>query len=148
MSISTNRMNQRGELGSLIGGNPSHRILVADDDPVIIRLLTSVANREGYKAVVAEDGREAYRILKTDANFSGAIFDMMMPNLDGLEVIRYMRTEKRLMRIPVMMISSEQDLRFTASFAAGAKLFLPKPFTAAEFQATFKILVGERRVAA
>jgi CheY-like chemotaxis protein len=127
----------------------SRRILVADDDPVIRRLLTSIVQKEGYTAVTAGDGREAYRILQSDADFSGAIFDMMMPNLDGLDVIRYMRTEKRLMRIPVLMISSEQDLRFTAaSFAAGATVFLPKPFTPAQFQTTFKILVNDRSVAA
>jgi CheY-like chemotaxis protein len=127
----------------------SNRVLVADDDPVIRRLLTGIIEREGYTAVTAEDGRAAYRILQSDADFCGAIFDMMMPNLNGLDVIRYMRTEKRLMRIPVMMVTSEQDLRFTAaSFAAGATVFLPKPFTAAQFQITFKILVAERRVAA
>lgn len=129
--------------------NTSRRILVADDDPVIRRLLTSIVEKEGYPAVAVEDGREAYRILQSDADFSGAIFDMMMPNLDGLEVIRYMRTEKRLMRIPVLMITSDRDLKFTAaSFAAGATLFLLKPFTPAQFQTTFKILVNDRSVAA
>ena len=129
--------------------NTSRRILVADDDPVIRRLLTSIVGKEGYIPVGVEDGREAYRILQSDADFSGAIFDMMMPNLDGLEVIRYMRTEKRLMRIPVLLITSEQDLKFTAaSFAAGATLFLPKPFTAAQFLTTLKILVGYQKVAA
>ena len=130
-------------------GDASNRVLVADDDPVMRRLLTGIIEREGYTAVTAEDGRAAYRILQCDADFCGAIFDMMMPNLNGLEVIRYMRTEKRLMRIPVMMVTSEQDLKFTAaSFAAGATVFLPKPFTAAQFQITFKILVAEHRVAA
>ena len=130
-------------------GDISHRVLVADDDPVMRRLLTGIIEREGYTTVTAGDGREAYRILQNDADFCGAIFDMMMPNLNGLEVIRYMRTEKRLMRIPVMMVTSEQDLKFTAaSFAAGATVFLAKPFTAAQFQVTFKLLVAERRVAA
>jgi len=130
-------------------GDSSLRVLVADDDPVIRRLITGIVEREGYTAVIAEDGRVAYRILQTDSDFCGAIFDMMMPNLNGLDVIRYMRTEKRLMRIPVMMVTSEQDLKFTAaSFAAGATVFLPKPFTAAQFQLTFRMLVAERRVAA
>ena len=130
-------------------GDTSRRILIADDDAVIRRLLSSIVSQEGYAAVVVDDGREACRVLQSDADFSGAIFDMMMPNLDGLEVLRYMRTEKRLMRIPVMMITSEQDLKFNAtSFAAGATLFLSKPFTAAQFQTTFKILVAERREAA
>lgn len=131
------------------GGNTSHRVLVADDDPVIRRLLAGIIESEGYTAVTAGDGREAYRILQSDSDFCGAIFDMMMPNINGLEVIRYMRTEKRLMRIPIMMVTSEQDLKFNAaSFAAGARVFLPKPFTAAQFQMTFKILVAERHVAA
>ena len=134
---------------SLKVGNPSRRILLADDDSVVRRLLTSIVQKEGYTVVAVEDGRAAYRILQVDADFSGAIFDMLMPNLDGLEVIRYMRTERRLMRIPVLMITSELDLKFTAaSFAAGATVFLPKPFTPAQFQTTFKILVNERKAAA
>ena len=129
--------------------NTSRRILMADDDQVVRRLLTSMVEREGYTVIAAEDGREAYRILQSDADFSAAIFDMMMPNLDGLEVIRYMRTEKRLMRIPVLMITSARDLKYTAAcLSAGATVFLPKPFTPAQFQITFKILVNERRAAA
>lgn len=130
-------------------GNTSRRILVADDDPVIRQLLVNIVEREGYKAVAVSDGREAYRILQADADFCGAIFDMMMPNIDGLEIMGYMQTEKRLRRIPVLMITSERDLKFSAaSFAAGATLFLSKPFTAPQFQSTFKILVRERSVAA
>jgi CheY-like chemotaxis protein len=130
-------------------GSKSRRILVADDDPVIRHLLSSIVEREGYSAVAVSDGREAYRILHSDADFCGAIFDMQMPNIDGLEIIRYMQTEKRLRRIPVLMITSERDLKYTAaSFAAGATLFLPKPFTAPQFQSTFRILVREQSVAA
>ena len=129
----------------LKGSQTSRRILVADDDPVTRSLLSDVVQQEGYDAIAARDGREAYRILQADADFSGAIFDMMMPNLDGLEVIRYMRTERRLMRIPVMLMTSKQDLRFTAAaFAAGATLFLPKPFTTVQFERTLRILINNR----
>jgi CheY-like chemotaxis protein len=127
----------------------SRRILVADDDPVTRSLLSDLVEQEGYEAIAARDGREAYRILQTDADFSGAIFDMMMPHLDSLEVIRYMRTERRLMRIPVMVMTPKHDLKFTAAtFAAGASLFLPKPFTAIQFERTLRILVNNRSVAA
>jgi CheY-like chemotaxis protein len=81
------------------------RILIADDDVVIRHLVTTIIRKEGYEAVAVDDGREAYRMLQSDANFGAAIFDMMMPHLEGLDIIRYMKTEKRLMRIPVMMIS-------------------------------------------
>jgi CheY-like chemotaxis protein len=92
----------------------SKRVLVADDDPIIRRLITAAVQREGFETVVANDGREAYRILQSDANFRAAIFDMMMPHLQGLDVIRFMRTEKRLMRIPVMMMTSEKNLKLMA----------------------------------
>lgn len=123
----------------------TQRILIADDDPIIRRVVTRLTESEGFQPVVVNDGGAAYRLLQTDANFCGAIFDMMMPQLAGLDVIRFMSTEKRLLRIPVMMITSEQDLRLMAnSFAAGVTLFLPKPFTPEQFQTTLRLLVKGR----
>jgi CheY-like chemotaxis protein len=124
-------------------GEASERILVADDDPVIRHLVASILKKDGYTVVAANDGREAYRILQSDAGFSAAIFDMMMPHLGGLEIIRHMRTEKRLMRIPVLMITSEKDLRLISqSFAAGATVFLAKPFTTTQFQTMLGLLLS------
>lgn len=123
---------------------PSRRILVADDDPVIRHLLTSIVKKEGYVPVPVNDGREAYRLLQTDADFRAAIFDMMMPHLGGMDVIRHMRTEKRLMRIPVVMITAEQDLKtMQDSFAAGATVFLSKPFTPEQLQFTLRMLPAQ-----
>ena len=120
----------------------SPRILVADDDPVIRYLVTAVLKKQQCTVIVASDGREALRILQNDASFSAAIFDMMMPHIEGIEIIRYMRTEKRLMRIPVMLITSEQDFSLMKnSFAAGATVFLPKPFTTAQLQTMLRMLV-------
>jgi CheY-like chemotaxis protein len=120
------------------------RVLVADDDPVIRRLITAAVEREGFEVVTASDGREAYRILQTDCDFKGAIFDMMMPHLAGLDIIRFMRTEKRLMRIPTMMITSECDLKLMAqTLSAGAVLFLRKPFTAAQLQILLGMLLHQ-----
>src|SRR6266436_3860230 len=105
----------------------SRRILVADDDPVMRRVVQRILTDQGYAVVVANDGREAYRMLQFDADFRAAIFDLKMPHLEGMDIIRYMRTEKRLMRIPVMMISAERDLQLMAkSFVAGATVFLTK----------------------
>lgn len=120
------------------------RILVADDDPVIRHLVCSIVKSEGFEVVVAEDGREALKILQTDTDFRGAIFDMMMPHIEGIDVIRFMRTEKRFMRIPVMMITSEQDFRLVdKTFAAGATLFLQKPFTHAQLKSMLHMLVSQ-----
>lgn len=53
--------------------------------------------------IVANDCREVYRLVRGDADFDAAIFDMMMPHLEGIDLIRHMN-RKRLSRIPVMMI--------------------------------------------
>lgn len=125
--------------------NCTKRILIADDDPIIRSLLTSIVRKEGYEAVVVDDGREAYRILQSDADFCAGIFDMMMPRLEGLDVIGYMRTEKRLQRIPVMMISAERDWQLMAkSFEAGATVFLTKPFNVHQLQSTLRILLANK----
>src|SRR5205085_12217066 len=127
----------------------SQRILVADDDPVARLLLTSVLKKEGYTPVAVEDGREAYRVLRSDADFRAAIFDMMMPHLGGVEIVRHMRTERRLLRIPVLVTTAGRDLRLMAeSFAAGATVFLPKPFTTARLQLMLRMLLEKSEGAA
>lgn len=125
---------------------PSKRILVADDDPVIRHLVTTVVARDGYTVVAASDGDEAYRLLQRDADFGAAVFDMMMPGLKGLELLRFMRTENRLLRIPVIMITSEKDLTLmTDLFAAGASAILPKPFSTVQIQTMLHMLIGQQQ---
>jgi two-component system response regulator MtrA len=107
------------------------KVLVADDDPAILRLVKVIIEKGGYTVVLARDGKETYKFLQTGESFAAAIFDVVMPYIQGTELVRYMQSEKRLMRIPVlMMMTAEQNLRLsTDSFSAGAVTFLPKPFT-------------------
>jgi CheY-like chemotaxis protein len=122
----------------------ARRVIVADDDPAILRLVTTILEKEGYTVVTARDGREAYKILQSDPNFTAAVFDVVMPHISGPELVRYMKTEKRLMRIPVMMMTAEQDPKLSSdSFAAGAVVFLPKPFTTAQLQIMLRMLIGK-----
>ena len=122
----------------------SGRILVADDDPAILRLVTAIVEKEGYRVVPARDGREAYKILQSDSDFVAGIFDVVMPNIQGPELVRYMKTEKRLMKIPVMMMTAEQNPKLSSdSFSAGAVVFLPKPFTTAQLQIMLRMLIAK-----
>ena len=74
-----------------------------------------------------------------------AILDVVMPHISGPELVRQMKTEKPLMSIPVMMMTAEQDPKLSQdSFAAGAVVFLPKPFTTAQFQIMLQMLLGKR----
>lgn len=119
------------------------RILVADDDPAILRLVSTILEKESFKVVTARDGREAYKILQSDPDFTAAIFDVVMPHISGQELVRYMKTEKRLRNIPVMMMTAEQDPKLSSdSFSAGAVVFLPKPFTTAQLHTMLQMLVG------
>jgi two-component system sensor histidine kinase ChiS len=119
------------------------RILVADDDPAILRLVTTILEKT-YTVVSARDGREAYKILQRDPEFIAAILDVVMPHITGPELARFMKTEKRLMHIPVMMMTAEQDPKLSSdSFAAGAVVFLPKPFTTAQLQIMLQMLIGK-----
>ena len=123
---------------------PSHRILVADDDPVILGLVAEIVEEEGYSALLTEDGRAAYRLLLSDSDFAAVVLDMTLPDLLGLDIMRYMRTEKRLMRIPVVMISGGDELRLMAeSFAAGASAFLRKPFTPEQLKTTLRMFTSQ-----
>ncbi len=130
---------------SLSGVIGPPRVLVADDDPLTSQMLTTIAEKEGYQVVSVSDGGEAYRTLKSDAHFKAAIFNMAMPNLKGLDIIRYMKTEKRLMRIPVVVVSGEQGLKLISdSFAAGATMFLSKPFTSDQLQRSLRVALSSR----
>ena len=123
----------------------SSRILIADDDPVIRQQLASILRQEGHSVITASDGREAIRILQGDADFKAAIFAVMMPHLEGTEIIRHMRTEKRLMRIPVILITSDRSLTLMKDgFAAGATAFLSKPFQPQQMQAVVRMLLSRR----
>ena len=124
----------------------TRRILVADDNPVLLHLVTGILEREGYSVVVAHDGREAFRILRTDCDFLAAIFDAEMPHLLGADLVKFMRTEKRLMRIPVMIMSAGQGgLLKSREMSEGASIFLPKPFTSEQLRLMLKALESNRR---
>jgi len=124
--------------------SPSRRILVADDDPAILRLVTAIVEKEGYEVVPARDGREAYKHLQSGSDFVACVFDVMMPHIQGPELVRYMKTERRLMKIPVMMMTAEQNPKLSSdSFAAGAVVFLPKPFTTSQLQIMLRMLISK-----
>ena len=124
--------------------NVDRRVLVADDDPAILKLVATILEKEDYTVTAVRDGREAYKILQAEEDFTAAIFDVVMPHISGPELVRYMKTEKRLMNIPVMMMTAEQDPKLSSdSFAAGAVVFLPKPFTTAQLHIMMQMLVGK-----
>jgi CheY-like chemotaxis protein len=124
--------------------NGQPKVLVADDDPAILRLVKAIVEKEGYTVITARDGKEAYKVLQSGESFIAAIFDVVMPYIQGTELVRYMQSEKRLMKIPVIMMTAEQNSRLSSdSFAAGAVAFLPKPFTNAQLQTMLRMFIRQ-----
>lgn len=120
------------------------RVLIADDDPAIRLLVTTVIQKEGYAVAAARDGGETYELLQAGEDYVAAIFDMVMPHVHGLELVRYMRSQKRLQHIPVGIMTAEQDPKlWQDSLAAGAGIFLPKPFTPAQIRYMLNVLVSQ-----
>jgi CheY-like chemotaxis protein len=107
-------------------------ILVADDDPVSVRILTHVIARMGHVVVTASNGREALdRISERPPDL--LILDLAMPQMDGLETLRELRRDPRYDALPIIMLTAsglDRDAR--AARAEGANEFLTKPFRTKE----------------
>jgi CheY-like chemotaxis protein len=130
---------------SEVQGDDIPQILVADDDPAILRLVKAIVEKEGYAVISARDGKEAYKILQSGEPFVAAIFDVVMPYIQGTELARHMQSERRLMKIPVIIMTAEQNPRLSSdSFSSGAVAFLPKPFTTSQLQTMLRMFVQSK----
>jgi CheY-like chemotaxis protein len=140
----TTRSKARGAVeASLVA---STRVLVADEDSELLRRLTEAIDINGFKAVAACGGREALNILQRDSDFVAAVFAVAMSDIPGPELVRYMKTEKRLMHIPIVMMTSQRNPTLSAdAFSAGAQVFLPKPFIPSQLLAMLHMLSGDRK---
>ena len=104
----------------------------------------SPAARLDDAPITARDGKEAYKLLQSDEPFVAAVFDVVMPHIEGTELVKYMQSERRLMKIPVIMMTAEQNPRLSSdSFSAGAVAFLPKPFTNAQLKTMVRMFIAQ-----
>lgn len=116
-------------------------VLVADCDPVNLRRVTRIVEKQGFEALPASDGRETLRILRTSANFVAGIFEVVMPHVSGPDLVRHMKRDDRLIRIPVIMMTrSKNPMAGAESFAAGAVVLLQEPFTTVQLQAMLRMV--------
>lgn len=89
----------------------SSRVLIADDDRDARVLWSAVAEAENLTVVEAEDGREAIRALEENPDFALVITDVMMPLVDGYEVLKFIREDERLKHLPVIVSTSDRTTR-------------------------------------
>jgi adenylate cyclase len=103
-------------------------VLVVDDDPVNRLLLARSLEHEGHRPSTAEDGNSALELLRADS-FDVVLLDVLMPGIDGFEVLAQMQADNELRHIPVIMISALEDIESVVrGIELGAEDYLPKPF--------------------
>ena len=113
------------------------RILIADDDPQILRALRITLAARGYEVVTASDGREALR-LAADAHPDIIVLDLGMPGLTGIQVIEGVRGWST---VPILVVSGRSDsLDKVDALDAGADDYVTKPFAADELLARIRAL--------
>jgi two-component system, chemotaxis family, chemotaxis protein CheY len=113
------------------------RILVVEDSPMMRRLYRMVL--EGYDVRIASDGAEALDLAALEPDVDLFIVDINMPRMDGLELIRRLRNELGMARVPVLVSSTEsadEDRRL--AHEAGATGFLPKPWAPEDLTAAVR----------
>jgi DNA-binding response OmpR family regulator len=117
--------------------NPAdqYTILVADDDPDITDLITSVLSEDNHNVVVAYDGVSAIETARRERP-DLVILDVNMPKSDGYEVIRKLRADVNTRDTPIILLTANRDEHSaTKGFARGADDFLVKPFTPSNLRA-------------
>lgn len=115
------------------------RILIADDEAVSRLLLESTLNEAGYNVITTSSGNEALHALNTDDPPPIAIIDWLMPDLDGIELIRQMRqTESGRSIYTILLTGKTLKEGLVNAFDAGADDYLLKPFDPDELHARLK----------
>jgi PAS domain S-box-containing protein len=116
------------------------RVLVAEDDPVSRHLLQRYLERWGCHVLLAANGREALEILRIDDSIAFLVTDWMMPEMDGLELVRRARSLARRDYLFTIMLTARADRSdFLEGMKAGADSFLAKPFDASELLAHLNV---------
>src|SRR2546428_131791 len=124
-----------------------YALLVVDDNDDNRYTLTQRRKRQGYANVAtARDGREALDVLRTRP-FDLVLLDIMMPNVNGYQVLAEMKADERLRHIPVIMISAVDELdSVIRCIELGAEDYLPKPFNPTLLRARVRACLERKRL--
>ncbi|MCX7566487.1 response regulator [Sulfitobacter sp. F26169L] len=129
------------------------KILAVDDDPIILELLSQFVDVVGgHQLVTAPSGNHALDLVyaQEGAAFDCFLFDIQMPEMDGIELTQKIRSMKNFVDTPILMLTAMSDKRYIdAAFSAGATDYVTKPFEVAELKARLQLvndLVTTRRI--
>jgi len=108
------------------------KVLVCDDERHIVRLIQVNLERQGYIVVTAFDGKEGLEKIRSEKP-NLVVLDVMMPYMDGFEVLKTIRREPDTENLPVIMLTAKaQDKDVFEGYHYGADMYLTKPFNPME----------------
>lgn len=117
-------------------------ILVADDDPLLCKLLIHKLERAGYTVSCSDDGSKALALAR-EIRPDLVVLDAMMPGLDGFEVLRQLKEDPSTRSIPVMMLTARKEEKdIVGALSRGARDYLVKPFMPEELVARVRLILG------
>ncbi len=118
------------------------KLLLADDEPDMVRALSALLIHEGYDVDSASDGEEALKKVTT-ISYDGLILDIMMPKLDGISVLNSLRENE--ISTPVLLLTAKSQIEDKISgLDQGADDYITKPFDIGEFLARVRVLTRRR----
>ena len=112
---------------------------VVEDDDHIAQLLNFMLVREGYRVQLARDGREARTYIQTQSPPRIALFDVMLPFVDGFELVRVARAQAGWQQLPIVMLTAKtQERDIVRALDEGATDYILKPFQPNELLARLR----------
>lgn len=121
------------------------KIIVADDEQLIRRLVADFLKKDGHEVLEAEDGEQAIRIFEQNRDVQLLILDIMMPEKDGWEVCREIRETSD---VPVLLLSARsQEFDQLSGFEAGADDYVTKPFSPVLLMKRVEVLLKRSKTA-
>lgn len=118
------------------------RLLIADDDRDIARVLTALFEHNHYSVDTVYNGNDAYDYA-SGGDYDGLVLDIMMPGMDGLEVLRHLRADG--LNTPILLLTARSEVEDRVNgLDAGADDYLPKPFAASELLARVRAMLRRK----
>lgn len=118
-------------------------VLIIDDDVLIARLLSHWLVQRGFEVEIIKNGRDALENLESRKPPRLVFLDIMMPFVDGFEVLAQIRAKKSWKKVPVIMVSSKSnETSIVKAFEAGADDYVTKPFKPAELMVRMNRLLN------
>jgi len=117
-------------------------ILVVDDHDDIRRIITHILKQHGFDVLTAADGASALKSV-TEHRPDALVLDIMMPEMNGLEVLQHLRENAVTASIPVVLVTAlSRDTELLAGYQAGGDYYITKPFTAQQILYAVKLVLA------